>query len=257
MTDYYNILGVEKTATADEIKKAYRKLASQHHPDKGGDTKKFQEIQEAYENLIDPNKRSMHDNPRPEFGDFNVNFNNLDDFFNIFRQAGFNPGHHPRRNHVRMSLVVSLRDVARGTTKSVNLSTSNGTNVVGIEVPPGINDGDNVQYAGIAPGNIDLVVHYRIQPDPKWHRQALNLYTEHTVSVWDLIVGSEIVVQNIFDQNLSITIPPKTQPGTLMKLRGQGLRDQRGVTGEMLVKLIPKIPTDINPELIEAIKKYR
>ena len=66
MADYYNTLGVAKQASADEIKRAYRKLASQHHPDKGGDTKKFQEIEEAYRILSDPDKRAQYDNPAPQ-----------------------------------------------------------------------------------------------------------------------------------------------------------------------------------------------
>ena len=72
MADHYSTLGISKDAGADDIKRAYRKLASQHHPDKGGDTKKFQEIEEAYRTLSDPEKRQQYDNPQPQFGGRNL-----------------------------------------------------------------------------------------------------------------------------------------------------------------------------------------
>ena len=99
--DHYSVLGVSKTATSDEIKKAYRKLASQHHPDKGGDKAKFQEVQTAYDVLSDPNKKAQYDNPRPPGGfAWNVNgmnFNstediNINDIFSSIFNHG-NPHH--------------------------------------------------------------------------------------------------------------------------------------------------------------------
>ena len=262
MTDYYAALSVPRTATQDEIKKAFRKLASQHHPDKGGDTAKFQEIQAAYDTLGDPAKRAEYDNPRPQFGGFQGGGGgpqfNMNDIFSQMFGAGSPFGHHqPRRNHVRMTLWITLADAARGGSKTVNVGTSTGSTTVEIEIPQGINDGDNVQYGGIAPGGMDLVVQYRMQPDARWRREEMNLYTVQKVPVWDLIVGGEMEVQNILGDRLTVTIPARTQPGTTMRVRGQGMRSRSGPSGDMMVQIQAQIPDTIAPELIAAIEQHR
>jgi DnaJ-class molecular chaperone len=256
MLDHYATLGVSRTASADEIKRAFRKLASQHHPDKGGDTAKFQQIQAAYDTLGDANKRAAYDNPAPQFSGFggSTQFNNIHDIFNMFGQ-GF-PGQQ-RRNHVRMSLWITLRDVATGGRRPVSLSTGQGQNTVEIEIPLGLNDNDSIQYSGLAPGGQDLVVTFRIQPDANWSRSALNLATEQTVSIWDLILGGDLVVKSITGESLTVTIPVNTQPGTVLRLRTQGLRDQQGRQGDLHVKLAARIPQPIPPELAAAIQQYR
>lgn len=259
MSNYYEILGVAKTASLDEIKRAFRRLASQHHPDKGGDKNKFQEIQAAYAVLGDEQKRAEYDNPQKPFGFDGMNgfqFNNIHDIFSMFGQSGFH-GHHPKRNHVRMSLFISLYDVATGGTRTVSINTPQGSQTADIDIPLGLNDGDNVQYPGIAPGGQDLVVTFRIQPSRQWHRDALNLTYAQDVSVWDLIVGGDVTVKNILGHELVIRIPAKTQPGTKMRLKGQGLRDRAGRQGDMFVQLSARIPDTISQELVEAIQKHR
>lgn len=256
--DHYSTLGVNRNASQDEIKRAFRKLASQHHPDKGGDTAKFQAIQAAYDVLGDPAKRQAYDNPQPQFGGFGFNnMNGQANFNDLFSQMFGAQFHQPKRNHVRMSLWVNLSDVARGSSKTVNVSTSTGSATVEIAVPRGINDGDNVQYSGIAPGGMDLVVQYRINPDPVWQRESLNLYTTARVSVWDLITGTDIEIVDLMGKHLSVTVPPGSQPNQTLRLRSLGLQDQRGVQGDCMVRLQPFIPQNIAPELIEAIRKYR
>lgn len=263
MTDHYQTLGVSKTATPDEIKKAFRKLASLHHPDKGGNTAKFQEIQAAYDTLGDAQKRAEYDNPRPQFGHFGsghggANFNMNDIFSQMFGAGGGPFGQQrPQRNHVRMMLVISLADAARGGNKTVSVSSSIGTNTLDIEIPQGIDNGDAVQYSGVAPGGMDLVIEFRVQPDSQWRREGLHLYTEQKVSVWDLILGAEIEVQNIHGASLSMRIPAGTQPGTTMRLRAQGMRTKNGQTGDMMVRIQGEIPKTISPELIAAIEQHR
>ena len=258
MTDHYAALGVPRTATAVEIKQAFRKLASQHHPDKGGDTAKFQSIQAAYAVLGDEQKRAEYDNPQPQFGGFG-GFGGGPQFNDIFAQmfGGQFGQQHPRRNHVRMTLYISLLDVAQGGKKAVAVGTSQGQSTVEIEVPLGLNDGDNIQYGGLAPGGQDLVITFRIHPDSAWRRDGLNLTVEHSVSVWDLIMGAEITVKNILGHSLTVQVPPKCQPSSVLRLRGQGLKDRRGAQGDQFVKLNARIPATLAPELIEAIEKYR
>jgi curved DNA-binding protein len=259
MTDHYATLGVARTATPDEIKRAFRKLASQHHPDKGGDTQKFQEIQAAYDTLGDAAKRQQYDNPQPQFGGFGqgAQFGNMHDIFaQMFGGQSPFGQQPPRRNHVRMSLWITLLDVARGGRRPVALGTQAGTSTVEIEIPLGINDGDNVQYTGIAPGGQDLVIQFRIQPNTEFQRQGLNLVTTHKVSVWILILGGETEVQTVEGNRLVVKIAPHTQPGTTLRLRSQGLRDQSGHRGDLMAQIQTEIPETIAPEIITAIQNH-
>jgi curved DNA-binding protein len=259
MSNYYSTLGVEKTATQDEIKKAYRKLASQHHPDKGGDTAKFQEIQTAYATLSDEQKRAQYDNPSPfgpgagggwqQAGGHPFDFDNIFNVFGTqFRQAQSRP-------QSRMTLWITLYDVATGGSRIVSMGTQQGTQEIEINLPTGIGDGDNVQYKGLGPNGSDLVINFRIRPESKWHRQESNLITESTVSMWTLVAGGVINMLDIRNNKIELTIPPRTQPGTMLRARGRGLPDRNGQNGDMLVKLNARIPPQISNELMAAIAK--
>ena len=257
MKDHYATLGVSRSASADEIKRAYRRLASQHHPDKGGDTARFQEIEESYRVLADPESRQQYDNPRPQFnGQFGAQGFNFNDIFSMFAQGGF-PNPQARRGHVRMTVWITLRDAAMGGDRTLSLGTTQGVTNVQIEIPVGISDGDNVQYAGLGPGGTDLVVEFRLRPDAEWERQDLNLITNQRVSVFDLMCGTEIKVMDIYGKELATAIPPGTQPGTLLRLRGRGLRNQKSQQGDAFVRVQAVLPTQIDPEIIAVIEKHR
>jgi curved DNA-binding protein len=259
MPDYYATLGVARTATADEIKRAFRKLASQHHPDKGGDTQKFQEIQAAYDTLGDAAKRARHDNPQPQFAGMpnGAQFNMGDIFSQMF---GGHPGfgaQHPRRNHMRMSLWITLKDVLTGGHRQVAVGSMSGQSTIEIDVPQGINDGDMVQYQGLAPGGQDLVIEFRIHPHPQFRRDGLNLTLDYKYSVWDMILGGDATVVNLDDTQLVVTIPPLTDNNTTLRLRGRGIRDRKGAVGDLFVRLHAQLPSSITPELAEAIQQHR
>jgi len=128
---------------------------------------------------------------------------------------------------------------------------------VELEIPLGINDGDNVQYNNLGYEGLNLVVNYRIHPHPRWQRQGLNLSQEETVSIWDLILGGEIIVRDILGNDLSLTVPPRTQPGTQLRLRNRGLRDRSGAQGDLIVRIQAQVPTDISPELLAQIAQTR
>ena len=245
MTTHYQTLGVERTASAEEIKLAYRKLASQHHPDRGGDTAKFQTIQAAYDVLGDASKRQQYDNPAPQFaGGAPFDFDNI---FNMFGARFQHPGQ--AQQQVRMSLWISLADVAQGGRRAVSL----GNMTVEIEIPLGINDGDNVQYANLGPGGTNLVVNFRIHPHPRWQRQGLNLTQDETVVIWDLILGGELPVRDIQGTTLNMTIPAGTQPGTQLRLKGRGLRNRQGDAGDLFVRLQARLPDTIPQALLDQI----
>jgi len=135
------------------------------------------------------------------------------------------------------------------------VGTAAGTQTIEIEIPAGISDGDNVQYPGLAPGGQDLVVTFRIRPDANWQQQDNNLITNLSVSVWQLVAGAEVAVTDIRGTELMLTVPPMTQPGALLRVRGRGLRDRNGKTGDMLVRMTARVPTKISPELLAAIQK--
>ena len=259
MQNHYQTLGVNKDANADEIKRAYRRLASQHHPDKGGDVAKFQEIEQAYRTLSDPQARAQYDNPGFQGQRFGHPGNQGFDFQSIFDVFGarFHHPHQQRTQQARMSLWITLVDVAQAGKKTISVGTQQGTMTVEIEIPRGIDDGDTVQYPGIGPGGMDLVITFRIHPSPQWARQGLHLTTDYTMGVWDLILGTEIQVRDILGSTLSLTIPPKTQPGTTFRLRNRGLTPRSGPQGDLFVRVQATIPNDIPESVLDAIRQTR
>lgn len=260
MTDYYSILGVDRSASADDIKLAYRRLASKHHPDRGGDKNKFQQIEEAYRTLGDAQNRAAYDQPQPQFGNFNggFGFNFQDIFGQMFSGhpgfgAPFQGG--SRTQLLRMSLWIHLLDVVTGGRRPVSVSTPQGNMVIEIDIPTGINDGDTVRYPNIAPGGGDLIVQFRVHPHTQWQRAGLDLMIEHTVSVWQLILGGEITISSITGESLVAMVPARTQPRSTLRLRQKGLRNQQGQVGDIMVKLLAHIPEHIDPELLAAIQR--
>ena len=259
MTDHYQTLGVNRTASPDEIKRAYRKLASQHHPDKGGDKGKFQEVEEAYRTLGDPTKRQQYDNPRPQgFGGFE--FHNAGpggfDFQTIFDVFGTRfQQPQQRAQRAQMTLWITLQDVAQAARKTISVGTPQGTQVVEIDIPANVDDGNSVQYSGIGPGGMDLIITFRIHPNPKWARAGLHLTTEHAISIWDCMVGGTTEIRDILGNQINLTIPALTQPGSLLRLKGRGLSSRQGSTGDLLVRIQAKMPSNISTELSELIKQ--
>jgi DnaJ-class molecular chaperone len=256
MNDYYDTLGVPKTASQDDIKRAYRKLASQHHPDRGGDTKKFQEIQVAYDTLGDEQRRAAYNNPQPQMPFGGGEQVNPFDLNSIFGQMFNQHMHQQQRGNVRMLLWISLADAIRGGAKTVSVSTSTGTTTVQIDIPRAVQNGDNVQYNGIAPGGMDLIIQFRINPDPVWRREDLNLHSEYKITIWQLILGADIEIVTPTGTTLSMAVPPRTQPGSVMRLKGQGLINRNGQKGDILIRMQAQIP-DIPDQLLAAIKQHQ
>lgn len=266
--DHYTALGLNKNATPEEIKKAYRKLASQNHPDRGGDTAAFQKIQEAYDTLSDPQKRAHYDNPMHHGfaqgqqgfpGGFNFNFNGGGiDINDIFGQFFSQPNMHRQSRQIfRTGIQVSLKEAYTGTNKILELSTQNGKKVIDIKIPPGINSGDQMRYDDVIENSV-LVVEFNVLPDLKFDRKGNDLYCNQSISVLDLIVGTTIDFVTLGGKTLQISIKPKTQPHANIKLAGYGMpTPNTNIYGDQYLLIKPYIPDNINNEIIDSILRNK
>lgn len=259
MINYYNILGIDRSASQDEIKKAYRKMASQHHPDKGGDTSMFQKIEEAYRILSDPQKKQEYDNPAQQFESFSFNFGadvfNNDIFSHIFGQRAGNP-FTQQRNHrqlFRTQVSITLEDAYFGKMQTLKIQTPTDQKVINIEVPKGVNEHTQLKYDNLL-DNAILIVEFRIQPHLKFDRKLNDLYCNHPISVLDLIVGTVIKVTTIAGKEIDVSIPPRTQPHMQLKLNGQGMPIYNSnYFGDQIICLKPFIPDIIDDEITQSI----
>jgi curved DNA-binding protein len=275
--DYYATLGLKRGATADDIKKAYRSMAMKHHPDRGGDEKRFKEIEEAYRFLSDPQKKNIIDmggdpNAQPGMGGgfhnqgpFEFHFGGAG-FDDIFSNFGF--GRRPAQRNKTLNIVIdiTLEDVLNG--KEINAEiTLPGTGkkkIVNIAIPPGIEDGQQIRYegmgdnsvAGIRPG--DLIVNVRISPHPKFRREGRDIILDKKVSVWDAMLGGNVTVDTLDKKTLNISVPAGTQPDTMLSCRNEGLPGLRNkVRGNLLIRIKVEIPKNLNIAQIELLTNVR
>ena len=265
--DHYKTLGVERNASPDEIKQAYRKLASIHHPDKGGDTSRFQEIQSAYETLSDPNRKAEYDMPKNNFGPHNFGGNpfgftgggfnfqaggiNIDD---IFAQM-FNPHRHHHFPTYKTTVNVTLEQIYNGHEQVLHFNTNLGNHSIKVDVPKGIENGTQIKYENLVPNTI-LIIEYRVYDHPKFKRNGLNLESEVEINVLDLIVGSKIEFVTISGKKFEVVIKPYTQSNTILRLHGQGLSNQFA-TGDQLLLIKPVIPANIDNRIFDAILNFK
>ncbi len=258
--DHYSTLGVAKNATPEEIKKAYRKLASQHHPDKGGDTHMFQTVQEAYETLSDPNKRQQYDNPQPQGfpGGFSFHADQFD-LNDLFGQV-FRDHNGPRVNRkqvFRTRVDISLQDAFNGTNKLLELSTLNGKKVIDIKVPRGAKQNDQIRFDNVMDNGI-LLVEFNMLPDLRFDRKGNDLYCNHSISVLDLIAGTDFRFTTISGKELNVTIRPGTQPYQNVRLQSYGMPIiNTSNYGDQYILLKPYIPDKIDSDIIDSILRNR
>lgn len=225
--DYYNRLGVSKTASPEELKKAYKKLAMQYHPDRpDGDQKTFQEINEAYDTLKDPAKRQEYDNPRPK-EQYQYNSQNVNDIFeNLFRT-----GRRLRKNSdIAITLRIKLEDVLTGKDVVGRYTLNNGhEELATLRVPKGIESGSTMRVPGLGDNSVaslprgDLYVQIIVENHKRFVRDRSHLKTKCSINVLELILGTEIVLEKLGGGPLAIKIPPGTNPGTILSIPGYGL----------------------------------
>ena len=264
MANAYETLGVPKGASEEEIKKAYRRLASAHHPDKGGDTGKFQEIQSAYETLSDPVKRQQHDNPfhhqaGPNGSHFEFHFGGggpEDLFAQFFNQggAGHNPfqrQHQPRRNKdLRVQISISLASTLDQQKKTISVQTTKGDRYnVDVDIPRGVNNGTTIKYTQMGDNMFDtltkgdLYVIINVENDNRFEIHGTNLIANLEIDSIEAIIGADKIIQSIDGKEYNVKIPSGCQYGQKFGLQGQGLYQMNSShRGDLIVNVVIKTP---------------
>jgi curved DNA-binding protein len=270
--DYYKVLGLSLGASEEEVKKAYRKLASKHHPDKGGDTAKFQEIQAAYE-AITSGKADKHSSY--QFHDFGSNgFQDLHEMFNMGRRAGgrnwtFNSGWEEDISNpdVNISIPCTLEEAHTGFTKTVEFTLPEGAEKrIDVTFPPGSNKEIKIRYTGDGgrlmpqkpPG--DLYVKLNIQPHNIWAVDRANLYATIRVNAWQAMFGTTVEITDISGTTIEVAVPSGSQPGSQLRLKGRGLNirgsTERGNAFLTIEVVIPKLdPEDRTKTILDVENK--
>lgn len=281
-TDLYKVLGVSKSASADEIKRAYRKLAVQFHPDKNKSKEaeeKFKEISQAYEVLSNPTKRQQYDQfgasafenggrgaggpfgggfggAQGQQGPFtysyssngqSFDFGGFNDPFDIFEQF-FGGGASPfGRRKPSYSLRIDFMEAVKGTTKTVSLDGKKKD----IKVPAGVNEGNRIQF-----NDFDIVI--SVKSHPYFKREGSDIITELTITMLQAALGGVKEIDSL-EGKVKLKIPQGTQPETLIRMKGKGVKNIRSSShGDHYVRVHVKIPDKISSkerELLEDLQE--
>jgi DnaJ-class molecular chaperone len=283
--DYYEILGVSRSATQDQIKTTFRKLARKYHPDVNPGDKnaeeKFKEINEAYEVLSDQKKRELYDrlgpnwksgaeftpppgweNIRIDFGDFGFgpgSAGGFSDFFEMLFGDALGRGRRTARggpstwtmpgSDVELELPLSLEEAHRGGTRRVTLPSGRSLEV---KIPPGVRDGSLIRLTGQGDTSVgrgrpgDLYLRVKLQPHPLFQVSGEDITVDAPITPWEAVLGITLRVPTL-EGTADVMIPPNSQGGQRLRLRGQGLTRRTGGRGDQFVRLKVVVPTDPTP----------
>ena len=264
--DLYTVLGVPRTASSEDIKKAYKKQAMKHHPDRGGDPDQFRKVTEAYDVLSNSDKRAAYDNPQPDFNFRSQDFTNGNPFQGTPFEDIFRQRQTPRNRDIAMPVNVTLKDVITGNRVAISYQLSTGrVETVTIDIPPGAKNGDQIRYEGLGDeGNRNyprgnLIAHIKVKKHRDWLREGDNLTTKKSVNLFDFLTGGVIIVTTLDDKKVKLNIPPGTKPGTTFSISGYGIPNiNTRRPGHLYVKLeaeMPKIKDAKRLEEIEQLKR--
>ena len=270
MKDYYQTLGVDRSASPEDIKKAYRTLASKNHPDKGGDTAKFQEIQEAYATLGEADKKAAYDNPQPQMssfnsGDFEAMFGRGHPFANFFGFGNQGPfaNSQPRQNrNIQLQTRITLEEAFFGKEMFADITLPSGrTPTLNINIPKGIHHGQTLRLAGMGDDSIpniprgDIMLQVQILDHPSYTRQGDDLIQEINISCIDAMLGKLINITSIDNKLLETMVPPGTQNNAILALQNYGMPNINDPSrrGRILVKLNLVVPK-LTQEQQDALK---
>lgn len=278
--DYYQILGITKSATGAEIKKAYRKLALEHHPDRNKGDKiseeKFKEVTKAYEVLSDPQKKQAYDqfghaafDPSASSGPFGqgfggqggpftytyttggdgqgFDFGGFSDPFEIFEQffGGANPFGRQQARRSVYSLQIDFMEAVKGVTKRITLDGKTQT----IKIPAGVDNGQRVRF-----DSYDILV--EVRPDRRFKREGYDVITEEKITFPQAALGTEINVETV-EGLVKLRIPPGTQPNTVIRLSQKGIQHVRGSgRGDHYVQIKITVPKGLSSRQKDLLREF-
>jgi curved DNA-binding protein len=277
--DYYDVLGVAKSASEDEIKKAYRKLARQHHPDRNPGDKKaeasFKEMQEAYSILSDKEKRAKYDQfgfagpegmPGAGPGGFDFNSAGFDpgafdaaDLGEVLRRFGMGGGAEgPARRGKRQRRPAQDQEAEANipfltAALGGRLTLDIGGQSVEMKVPAGVEEGKRLRLSGQGPGGGDLYIRLHIEPHPYFRRDGNSIVLDVPLSLAEAALGTRVEVPTIDGQRLTVKVPPGASSGSRLRLRGKGIAG-----GDQYIEIkvvVPKVADDRGRELVEELAR--
>jgi len=292
MRDPYQTLGVSKSASADEIKSAYRKLAKKLHPDMNPGRKdieqKFKDITAAYDLLSDKDKRARFDrgdidaqgnergfagagadpfggggtwrNYTQTGGDPFEQFGGADDIFAQFMGGGARGRRGPsniRGPDVTYSLAITFVEAAQGGKRRVTLSSGK---TIDVTIPPGTEEGQKLRLrgqgmAGLGGGAGDAIIEMHIEPHPHFTRKGNDIHLDVPVSLPEAVLGANVKVPTL-DGHVTVRVPKGANSDTLLRLKGKGIPFGRGEHGDMFVKLKIMLPEPVPDDLAEFTEKW-
>ncbi len=291
--DYYEVLGVSRTATADEIKKAYRKLAMKYHPDRNPGNKaaeeKFKGINEAYDVLSDTKKRGLYDQMGSDYsryqqqggvpngynwdqwyqqdgGTYEVDMNDFEDmagFSDFFRTFfGGMPSSSTRRGGRRSAqpqvfeqpVAITMQEAYEGAKRLLQI----GNRRLEVKIPKGVQNGTKIRMAGQGPQKSDLYLVINISQDPAFEMQGHDLHTEAASDLYTAVLGGEMLVHTP-GGDVMLNIPAGTQPGQIFRLakRGMPLLQNPKLSGDLYVRVKIQLPRHLNAQQKNLFEQLR
>jgi curved DNA-binding protein len=289
--DYYEVLGVPRDASEEDIRRAYRRLARENHPDvnkAAGAEDRFKEVSEAYEVLRDAEKRDRYDRlganwkagedvsgaadfrdfaQRGDFGDMRVEFGSgqFSDFFESFfggrggggqRTTGFD-GFSTRGGDLEATLELSLEEAAAGGRRKISLADGRDYEV---NIPAGVRDGQLIRLAGEGRSGAgggptgDLLLRVALRPHPRFRLEGRDLHVDLSVTPWEAALGATVPVPTLTGTS-RVKVPPGSSCGRRLRLRGQGMPGPRGETGDLYAGVKIEVPKQLSDEERAAFER--
>jgi curved DNA-binding protein len=272
--DYYEVLGVTRGAEADEVKRAYRKLARKYHPDVSKEKNaesKFKEVQEAYEVLRDPEKRAAYDQlgrdyrpgqqfrPPPDWsqrfghGDSQrfSDLNGFSDFFSSLFGGAAGGGAPPDADAGHLD--VSVEEAFAGTKRRVTLNEGGRTRSVDVQVPAGVSEGQSLRISGTG-GRSSLIFRIRVRPHALYALQGKDVQIELPLAPWEAALGAKVAVPTL-GGTVELTVPAGAQSGQKLRLRGRGFPGTP--KGDQIVSIKLVTPAAQSAEAKQAYERMR